>query len=390
MRAVPSSLRLLNQRRVLEELLLAGPASRADIATRAGMSRPTAGKIIDDLLEAGAVEEREEDGPAPPGRLGRPGRLVGLESRTPRLLLVELGVRRTTLHAVALALDGSDAFARSEAFPTPRSAEGFLRKLDEARAALRAPRPWAFAISIPGVYDERAERSLLSPNLHWVAGASLVKEVERRWRLPGCGVQEIRALALGQARHAPGDFLLVDAGDGVGAAAVLAGRLYEGPLALSGEIGHTPVVGNDRPCGCGGRGCLETLVARPGLLASHAAHATGATAADWPELVAALRAGARPGWLEDSLQALASVVGGALNVLGLGRVALTGLFEELPPAEVRLLHDRIGAACLAGRLGQIEVTVAPRRRAEGLVRRLFDRLLIPTEDWSRPGVVEGA
>ena len=52
---------------------------------------------------------------------------------------------------------------------------------------------------------------------------------------------------------------MVDIADGVGGALMLGGRIYQGALPMSGEIGHTPIPGNNRLCGCGGRGCLETL-----------------------------------------------------------------------------------------------------------------------------------
>ena len=384
MRAIPSSLRLLNQRRVLEQLLAVRSASRAELAARLDMSRPTAGKIIDELLEARVVEENprsegdsERDDTAQP-RGGRPGRTVALEARTPRLVLVQLGVRRTDVMAVPLA--GVTAAARSTSFATPRSEASFLRKLDEARAQLRLEDAWAFAMSVPGIYDEREERCCLSPNLHWIEQVRLVPAIENHWRLPGCGIQEIRALALGQLAHEPpgSHFLLVDSHDGVGAAAVVNGVLFEGPLASSGELGHTLVAGNQRPCGCGAVGCLETLVSRPGLLATYA-QASGTKHPAWEDVLTACE-GPLPPWMNHAIAALADGIGGALNMMGLGKVVLTGVFDSWPPHAITQLHEGINRASLWARLEHVDVAVAPQRRAEGLVRRLFDRVIIPKQD----------
>ena len=57
MRAVPKSLRMTNQARLVEQLLRRGIATRAELAKAGGMSQPTAGKIIDELSTAGVVEE---------------------------------------------------------------------------------------------------------------------------------------------------------------------------------------------------------------------------------------------------------------------------------------------------------------------------------------------
>jgi glucokinase len=53
------------------------------------------------------------------------------------------------------------------------------------------------------------------------------------------------------------DVLAVFIGTGLGAGLVTGGRLYIGASHLAGEMGHTQVVPNGRPCGCGKRGCLE-------------------------------------------------------------------------------------------------------------------------------------
>jgi predicted NBD/HSP70 family sugar kinase len=40
---------------------------------------------------------------------------------------------------------------------------------------------------------------------------------------------------------------------------VIDGQLFSGTKGFSGEIGHCPIVDNGPLCGCGLRGCLETL-----------------------------------------------------------------------------------------------------------------------------------
>jgi predicted NBD/HSP70 family sugar kinase len=383
-------LRLLNQRRIMEQLFLVEKASRAELAMSTGISRPTAGYIIDELLAAKVLEERPADSPVPSGRPGRPGRLVAFESRTPRVILVQVGVKKTQLAAVPLGV--SDEIAWTHDFATPQSEVTFMRKLKDARAELTVTKPWAFALSLPGVYDEQQGQSRLSPNLHWIEGSRLHANIETQWKLPGCGLQEIRALALGHTTHARSmqDFLLVDADEGVGAAALIRGQLLEGPLASSGEIGHTVVAGNRRTCGCGGTGCLETLLSRAGLLASHAA-ASKKRDPSWEELVVALgRQQAIPSWFFETMQACAITVGGALNLLGLDRVVLTGLFETLPSHCLAQLAQQIESASLVARFGRVQVSVAQRRRAQGLLRRVLHRLVIPTEDWRKPCAVARA
>ena len=86
MPAVPASLRLANQATILEQLLERKAASRAELAKATGMSKPTAGKIIDDLVRAGVVEEiKLVDGGRP--SVGRPGKQLRLATGRPRFVV---------------------------------------------------------------------------------------------------------------------------------------------------------------------------------------------------------------------------------------------------------------------------------------------------------------
>jgi len=108
------------------------------------------------------------------------------------------------------------------------------------------------------------------------------------------------------------------------------GKLYANPLPLSGELGHTPVLGNERMCGCGAAGCVETLVSTRGLLQSYSA-AHPESSADWASLAESIgRNGVEP-WLARTLDSAAVVIAGALNTLGLQHVTVTGSLVDLPP-----------------------------------------------------------
>jgi glucokinase len=220
---------------------------------------------------------------------------------------------------------------------------------------------------------------LFSPNLHWTESANLTQILQSIWDAPVILMQEERALALGhQAVHPGSDgFLLVDFGEGVGGTIVIDGKLYTNPLPLSGELGHTPVHGNKRPCGCGAVGCLETLISTRGLLQSFEENSGGNT---WPALTEQISENGLPPWLIESLDAAATIIAGALNVLGLRRLIVTGSLVELPPVVIRHLADAISRGALWGRFGDIHVEGAPRRRMAGLVSVGIDRLVMPMTD----------
>ena len=60
-------------------------------------------------------------------------------------------------------------------------------------------------------------------------------------------------------------FIYLRLSGGVGGCVVSDFRLVGGATGLAGELGHITVAGNDALCGCGKRGCVETLASVPAL-----------------------------------------------------------------------------------------------------------------------------
>lgn len=383
----------LNRRALFARLQRLGRASRAELAKSLGMSQPTAGKIVDDLIAQGLVEEvagRSVSEPFGPrgrgwgkGRIGRPGRLLQPSTSQPRFLAVQLGVEQTHVAGLPAAAPSVDAW--DEAFPTVGGAEAWAQALERAAGRWVKHECWGVLVSIPGIVDEVAGQVLYSPNLHWTEGTDLRRLLRDIWGVSVVVVQEERALALGQLAfdESGEDFLLVDFGDGVGAAAVVGGRLYESPLPISGELGHTPIMGNRRACGCGAVGCVETLVSRRGLLESFAEDAP-AGKADWSALQGLVRQSGLPGWLEAAVEAAGGAIAGALNVLGVRRVLVTGTLADLGQTVTDRLARSVRGGAMWARFGQVDCCTVPRRRAAGLVSAGIDRLVLPTGDTARP------
>jgi predicted NBD/HSP70 family sugar kinase len=399
----PAQLRVRHQRLVFEALQRAGTLSRAELAKRTGLSAPTVGKVAAGLLTQGLIEEPsggQNGSSRSTPAAGRPSRPLRLARSRPALLAIQLGVRHTRLASLPVSGPDDD---RRVSWPvqvaTPRSAEAWASLLKRSAGRLGDPHRGAASedisavmVSVPGVVDESAGCVLLSPNLHWLEKVDLANLVRGAVtgraprRVPVLLMQEIRALALGHLVCQPRDtdFLLVDVGAGVGGAAVVGGRLYEGPLALSGELGHTPVLGSrkggDRKCGCGGVNCVETLVAREGLLASFATASRARVSPDWRGLQRHVAASGIEPWLDEALTALAAVVAGALNILGVRKVVITGALVELGEAVIQRLAEGVKGAAMWGRFGEVQCEAAPRRRAAGLVARAVDRIFLGGDD----------
>jgi glucokinase len=306
---------------------------------------------VDRLLSEHILAESADDVRSGEGVLQKPGPTVlrrrrslgglrrgwGWTADVRASALLQVGVRFTRLAVLPVAIPSEDQWLAE--FPTPTSAQRWLKQI-EALWEPHRDKGLMTVVSLPGVVDEGSGRVYLCPNLRWLEKANLEESLGRVFGSDLAFKHEIRLLALGHLAAEPesGDFLLVDSGSGVGAAAVIGGKLFGASVPLSGEIGHVAVPGNDRPCGCGAVGCLETLISRAGLLASAAENGQPAS---WPDLLAHLTDRPLPRWLKQSLESTAVDVAAALNLLGLRQVVLTGAFHELPPSCIEYLADSV-------------------------------------------------
>ena len=124
----------------------------------------------------------------------------------------------------------------------------------------------ALGLGTAGLIDRERGVVIECPNLHALEGHPLRDELALALGLDPRDVvleNDANAAALGEHWLGRGrgerDLLLVTLGTGVGGGLVLAGGLYAGPGGMAGEIGHVVVDPDGLPCGCGRRGCLETL-----------------------------------------------------------------------------------------------------------------------------------
>ena len=295
-----------------------------------------------------------------------------------RFLGIKLGLAETHLSPLPLSVTDEDHWQIR--FKTPTTAKQWSRKLRQAAAQIGQKSFWGILVSVPGLVDERKGRILYSPNLRWTAGTAFSAPIQKVWKAPVILIQEERILALGHhSAHREGeDFLLVDFGEGVGSAVLISGKLYAHPLPISGELGHTPVLGNERRCGCGAVGCLETLASIRGLLKSFTT-AHPKSSKSWDALCKSVAAHGIEPWLAKTLDAMAAGIAGALNLLGLRRVVITGTVTELPPAVFSYLSEAITKGTLWARFGELKIEKAPQRRKAGLVAAGIDRLIAPDD-----------
>jgi predicted NBD/HSP70 family sugar kinase len=261
-----SLLSKINEQQVLQAIQSKGPMSRAEVARLSGISAPTASKAVEALLKAGFLEEGE----APGLVRGRPAKKLRLANKTVQVLGLVIDAEQCRL--VAAGLDGKLLEDKVHQFPTPPAYDELLDAVSKRVKKLTDREGVAtlgLGISMPGLIDNHRQRGVLSPNVPLTNDQTPGLDLSRRLGLECVLIHESDALCLaerhfGAARELD-NFAMLDVSTGVGLGVMSGGRLLAGHSGLAGEIGHITVQADGRLCGCGNRGCLETVASDSAL-----------------------------------------------------------------------------------------------------------------------------
>lgn len=193
------------------------------------------------------------------------GRMLGL-SRTP----TPIDGERTAPSVIALVQELTRQFAKD--FPEVR--------------------PRAIGLLAPGLVDDDAGIGVLSTNLHW-SNVPFKQLTEDLIHLPTTFSHDVRAAGeaefrLGAARPYRNVVVLV-IGTGIAGSLFINGRAHTG-AGYAGEIGHSIIDPAGSLCGCGSRGCLETI-ASAGAIVRRYEESTGIQVSGAREVLALAHSG---------------------------------------------------------------------------------------------------
>jgi predicted NBD/HSP70 family sugar kinase len=329
---------------VLRHVSEHGPRSRATIALETGLNKTTVSSLVTELIGLDLLVER---GLEQRGTVGRPGQVVELSGSGVVALGLEINVDYLAVRA--LDLTGAERYRSIDVRDNRRvEVRAVLDRLAAlATGALEAVqqeglRPVGATVALPGLVDAARGALLVAPNLGW-NDVAVVEGLHERLSGPSfplaadneANLAALAELWEGTARGLS-DVFYVSGEIGVGAGIIVRGELFRGSQGFGGEFGHMTVDPNGRPCACGSRGCLETIVGLEALLERAGLDPNGAaTTTGSGEPVSDLAGRARMGD-EQALEALREAgrwlglgIASAANLLNFQAVVLGGFFAQL-------------------------------------------------------------
>lgn len=261
-------MRAHNRSIILNAIKSHGDISRAEIARLTGLSPATVSAITAELIKENLVLEHAEGDSSG----GRPPILLRLNPHGGFVV----GIKVTEHHLIGALTDLTASVMTKQVLTLPdHTLEDVLKGIASIVARLlhtggvRKKQLLGIGIGLAGVVDGRQGVLKHSPIFGW-REVPLRDLLQSRLRIPVYVDNDVNTLTLSEkwfgAARTVENFLVITLGRGVGMGIVVQGQIYRGSGGGAGEFGHIVVDPQGPACACGGRGCLETLIADPGLL----------------------------------------------------------------------------------------------------------------------------
>lgn len=324
-------IRLYNERRVLQTLRRTGPASKAEIARTLNLTNPAMGSIVSSLEENGLVYFGEK---VYEGGRGQPGTLIHLNGKG--VYSIGVQIDRNKIETILIDFDGNtiSRLRHEGILPKPEQALEIVKKdinktlelLDESkRKKLRG-----IGLAIPYSLDS------------WTDVLNLPKDIFSSWKdydfgknlekvigIPVFSENDGTSAAITALYYGAGkdinDFLYLYIGPGIGGGLVLNGEIVQGENDNAADVASMPVSPSKLKSAKRPNSMFDIMLNRASLnvLVKHLKY-NNIDVNSQSELETIIASGNEyfNEWLEDSVEALTSLIWSSTALLDISTIVI--------------------------------------------------------------------
>jgi predicted NBD/HSP70 family sugar kinase len=234
----------MNEQLLLNQIRQVGPCSRADLARRSGLSKPTVSLALANVERSGLVRTAGQ-------RTGVPGRSAVLyEIRPEAGYVLGLDIGHEYLRGALTDLTGeilAKAESRSPAASVLKRVGELIRLADGicAAAGIARAQVTQTVLGSPGVYDPGRDAIALPGGMPGLDRPTVLAGLRAAFGQDLVVENDVDAAALAEREHGHGrefpSFAFVSIGTGIGMGLVLGGQLHRGAHGVAGEIAFLPI-----------------------------------------------------------------------------------------------------------------------------------------------------
>jgi predicted NBD/HSP70 family sugar kinase len=334
--------------------------SQRELGELTGLDKATVSVVVNQLADEGLITRSPR---LQTGRVGRPE--VALTISRDAGLFIGARLEPHTIRVIGTYLDGSPVTSlQVEGSVSLAETLSRLKQTVEelvTRCNFTLSQVRGLGVGIPALMDLEGNLTL-APNLGW-RDEPIRTRLEKYFGTALYVDNDTKAAALaerlfGSCREVR-DFIFITGHSGVGGGLVLDGTLYRGAGGYAGEIGHIKLVPGGRPCGCGGRGCLEAYTSEAAILARLAEVGLAFEDLSQVALAAERGEGRVLQVLDETGELLGRALASLINLLNPRRIVLGGNLAVVAPFTLAAINRMLGAEALAAPLADLTLNISP-------------------------------
>jgi glucokinase-like ROK family protein len=257
-------LRKINLSAIMNCIRVEAPISRSTLAKKTGLNKATISSLISELIDRNLIKEigLETNG------LGRPSMNLTLNPSAGYIIGAEIGV--DFINVIGTDFSPIEIFHENNKTTFEMSVDEVLEELiSQIKLAIEVCKKevggsfFGIAVGVPGLVDYDEGTLLFAPNLKW-RNVELKKRLSSEFNTPIIIDNEANLATFGEYYYGSAyqhpDVVYLSAGIGLGGGILHNEDLLRGVNGMAGELGHITMLPDGELCGCGNKGCWETLV----------------------------------------------------------------------------------------------------------------------------------
>ncbi|QRG66501.1 ROK family protein [Brevibacillus choshinensis] len=230
----------LNKEEVLQQVIMHGQISRADISKQTQLSRPCVSSLVDEMIQEGLLYEvgiGESKGGRKP---------ILLEYNYQAYAIVGAIFDGSTLEMAIADLRGEFLARFSKRLAQPDNGETVIEDLAAGlerlleKSGIARDRLLGMGVGVQGVTQRNSGTVSFSPSTGWM-GSPIQQTIEARLGLPVIIDNDVNMMTLGEYVRGVGvghsNVVYMYVGTGIGSGIILDGQFYRGCREAAGEIG---------------------------------------------------------------------------------------------------------------------------------------------------------
>lgn len=238
----PRGMKAINKKRILHCIQENAPISRAEIASKAKISKPTVSQLVDELLQENWVIEKGTGEASSQG--GR--RPIQLYFNHEAAFVIGVDIGGTKVKSIICDLTGT--IIQSSSFTTAQYLQkGLVKKIAAEvdhlveTGNIQKEKILGMGVGVPGITDSDSGIVVEAPSLNWVRYPFLA-EVKKYFDFPVFLDNDVNIAALGEQwlgnAQNKENILFIAVGTGIGSGIIIHNKLYRGFSNAAGEMGY--------------------------------------------------------------------------------------------------------------------------------------------------------